>query len=293
MNYNIKSLIKKYNLETKEELAEFFLYTYEYSIGYELGISNIDTVKLKNKILKELNYIDDLEKLWYGLYLKFTMELYEQYKEDFFLLKNVIKNTLNQLTVLDGDIICNSYIEEIENILRELDLDVLSERPLILLEKDTRLNKILKTYSSKMQNLCKEYTEIVSTRKLNSNNVLEEELLSKYRTKEEFFSEICIKDFFICLRNNIIPSFKFKLFKEIDRNEAQGSINDEIDIISKKLKSTKKEKDSYSDFINERYIEANLKDIVQKTTIKKGKLNTELKKKMLNITNETIEEIFF
>lgn len=211
---NIKQLIKDFNVDNKEDLANLFLYTYEYSFTIEEIFPNPNgAIKVKDDYLRELSGIEDLERLWYGLYFKFI--LYYTKNSNTKLLDNSLKKSIKQLSSINIDFLRKQYSE-----INELSsTNELIERPIISIQySDNDIYKKISKFKDKILNFISENSKIFSQKRCDSFNVINDNVITKYIKKEEVFLEL----WFISLYDGILSEVFPKLIN-ISNTNINGS----------------------------------------------------------------------
>lgn len=215
----IKQLIKDFNITTKEDLVKLFLYTYEYSFTIQ-EIFNIpdDAIILKDTILKELSDVEDFERLWYGLYFKFT--LYCNRASNTKLLDNSIQKSVRQLSIIDIDFLRKQILEI--NKLTYTNITGLIERPIISIRySDSNIFIEMGKYKDDILNFIKENDSLFTQKKSDSFNILKDRSMAEYRKKEEVFLELWAINLYDGVMTEVLPKIKGELDIDLDKDNSE------------------------------------------------------------------------
>lgn len=305
---NIKDLIKDFKINNREELGNLFLCIYEYSFSTKAECENQhEIIKRKDSYLKKLSEIEDLERLWYGLYFEFTLFYNKNISPNPKLMDNSIKKTMKQLSSIDIDFLRKQFFA-IENLM-DSNMNGLAPRPILFVKYSNEdlfveINKV----KDKIEDFIIENDKIFSQKKCNSFYIINDEAVRKYVKKEEVFLELWIMslsegimgDIIAELENGPLSNIIEKMTDEEIENLTTENLNE---IFSRIANENNEEMNDLSEYIDNLYSVNSaypLDDIILGITSNFAKMITDSKKaqktiiEFINpINKQIIDAIFF
>lgn len=243
----IKEKLIKFEIDNKEKLIDYFLTYYEYS--FVIPYFKENKVKPKDLFLgfmNTLNNVEDLERLWYGLELKYSLFLIEEYPLLF--IKNSINKTLKDINSLDIEVL-KTIADTTNKILLEENIKCLIARPTILIESEEEpLFYPMKDVVEDLYNFIDKYRKYLSVAKINKCRVLPTKITELYVNADMVIVELwalLVHGYYV---EKFLPMIKEQVNKQITLNDKDEDMEEELEFDEDDLFSTLEELNSNDKF---------------------------------------------
>lgn len=243
---NLKEKLIELDIDTKEKLIDYFLTCYEYS--FTLPYFKENKVKPKDLILgfaNTLTHVNELERIWYGLELKYGLFLIEEYPLIF--MKNSINKTLKDINLLDEDTLA-VITETATSTLLEEGLKGLILRPSMLIElEDETMFYPMKEVIDDVYCFIDRYRKYIKTTKINKFRVLPVKITEDYIDTDMVIAEVwslLVQGYFV---EKLYPAVQ----EQVDKQRAlKNKLKDDLEFDKDDLLSVLSELESDEEFEN-------------------------------------------
>lgn len=202
-------------IENKEDLIDYFIYYYEYSLLVnELNYKRIKTLLLDlSKDFKS----DDLNLLWNYLFLKYNFEILERYPNMYSYLNKTIEKLLNNIYHSDYDIL-STQVSLLSDLFMDLEVELLKVRPYEQFHLGSNYGKFIAQYEKEFVEYFEENKDKFSISKLDKLRLIKDKD-SKYIKFFNFIFEL-----YATMMNEIVS-----ITSSEDDIDIEDVINEEID----------------------------------------------------------------
>ena len=227
---DLKNKLIEFEIDTVDKLLNYFITCHEYSFTVPFFKEN--KIKPKDLFLgyaESLKHVTDLEKLWYGLELKYALFILNEFPLTF--AKTSIMKTLKDINSIDIEVL-KLHSETISNIILEEGLKGLVLRPTLLMddENESLFNPMLDTVEE-VYNFIDKYRKHIAVTKVNKFRVLPAKITDEYIDKDIIIVELwslLIQSYFT---EKLYPIVQSELQKEHQKIEEEFDKDDLISVL--------------------------------------------------------------
>jgi len=235
--------VQLYKMTDMDSFTDYFLTCHEYSfIGF--SNSNIGIREFIFNFVKELWYINDLEKIWHGLYLKYQKHLINGL--NFSYMESSIDNTLRNLE--------NVKIENVKiqsklfnDLLLVEGLKPLVLRPIFAMDDEQSDFYLIKTGVEELAYLFNTYKDKLLSPDMSNIHIIDSEITNQYLIDNCVHFELWAFKLNNFLIDFVLPKLSDSIedFKDFLNDETDNSISKVEKILKRTLN-----RDEFIDFLN-------------------------------------------
>lgn len=186
---DLRERLIDFEIDNIEKLLNYFITCHEYS--FTAPFFRESKVKPKDLFLgyaQSLNHVTDLERLWYGLELKYILFLIEEFPLMF--LKNSINKTLKDINTIDIEVL-SLQTESFSNVILDEGIKGLILRPILLIEDDAESMFYPMSYTiDKLYDFIEKYRTHIATNKIKKYKILPAKITEEYIDADTVIVEI-------------------------------------------------------------------------------------------------------
>lgn len=231
-------------IKDMDSFTDYFLTCHEYSF---INYKKIE-VGMKEYILnfvKELWYLNDLEKIWYGVYLKHQQQMIHGL--NFSYMESSIKTTLQNIDNLNVDML-NFQSKTFNNLLLIEGLKPLVLRPIFSMEDENSDFYLIKTGLDDFTCILDKYKEYLLDEELIEFHILDTEITNKYLVENCTYIETWAFKLNSFLVDVILPKLQNSLDELAEfLNDEKESSTDKVEKVLKRVL----DKELFIEFIDE------------------------------------------
>lgn len=218
----LEEKLMDFEIDTVDKMIDFFLTCHEYS--FTTPVFKESKIKPKDLFLgyaNSLNHVSDLQRLWYGLELKYLLFLVDEFP--LFLFKNSVNKILKDINTLDIEVL-RLQTETLSNVVLDEDIKGLIVRPSMLIEDDEEsMFYPIGLTVDKYYDFIEKYKKHIATTKVKKYKILPPKITQDYIDDDTVIVEIwslLLQGFFL---DNLYPVI-------LDKIEDSDSDSDVVSI---------------------------------------------------------------
>lgn len=295
---NLRNKLDEYNINTTDKLVDYFLTCYEYSFMKQSWIKN-KPKDLFIEFAKSLDYVNNLERLWYGLNFKYILYLIDMYPLIF--IKKTIENTLQNINYIDIDLLDIQY-KTFNNLIAEEGIHGLVKRPSLLIEDETDLIfSTMKSSTKELYDFINEYKNYIAKKKMSELKILNNKITKSYVTDEIRLIEVWGLLIYSYFSNELLPQVEQLIDSELNKSKKDIGGSDNLCGVESLLNKINSNNGEYEDDFSINYI-INQKEVMSvslnfiknvfRTNIKREIL-IDMVKKLSIINTEILTKILY
>lgn len=227
---DLKKKLIEFEIDTVDKLLNYFITCHEYS--FTIPYFKENKVKPKDLFLgyaESLKHVTDLERLWYGLELKYNLFAIEEFPLTF--AKSSITKTLKDINTIDIEVL-KLLTETFSNVILDEGLKGLVLRPTLLMNDETEsmFNPMLDTVEE-VYNFIDKYRKHIAVTKVNKFRVLPSKITNEFIDMDMIIVELwalLVQNYFT---ENLYPTVQEELQKEHERLENGIDEDDLLEVL--------------------------------------------------------------
>lgn len=298
---DLKNNLIEFEIDTVDKLVNYFITCYEYS--FTIPFFKENKIKPRDLFLgyaESLKHVTDLEKLWYGLELKYALFVLNEFPLTF--AKASIKKTLKDINSIDIEVL-KLHSETFSNIVLDERLKGLILRPTLLIndENESLFNPMLDTVEE-VYNFIDKYRKHIAVTKVNKFRVLPAKITDEYIDKDMIIVELwslLVQGYFT---DKLYPTVQAELQKEHQKIEEGFDDDDLISVLENYKEEYDDEEELTEEEFNELYNsimdsidELFDDDIEDEEELEEGSMYVDIninQEEILELTGTIIEAVF-
>ena len=227
-----------------DSFTDYFLTCHEYSF-IAFTESNVGIKEFIFNFVKELWEVNDLEKVWHGVYLKYQKHIIKGL--NFYYMEASIDNTLKNIEKVKLDTL-KIQSKLFNDLLLIEGLKPLVLRPILAMDDEQSDFYLIKTGVEELSGLLNKHKDKLLSSEMTNIHILDSEITDKYLIENCVHIELWAFKLNNFLLDFILPKLRDSIddFNEFLNDETENSISK----VDKVLKSIL-EKDKYIDFLND------------------------------------------
>lgn len=221
----LEEKLTDFEIDTVEKMIDFFLTCHEYS--FTTPVFKESKIKPKDLFLgyaNSLNHVSDLERLWYGLELKYLLFLVDEFP--LFLFKNSINKILKDINTVDIEVL-RLQTETLSNVVLDEDIKGLIVRPSMLIEDDEEsMFYPIGITVEKYYNFIDKHRKHIASTKVKKYKILPPKITQDYIDDDTVIVEI----WSLLLQGYFLDKLYPTILSKLDNNDSDSDVLS-IDIV--------------------------------------------------------------
>ena len=204
MDYlKLEKIFEILNIKDREDLLNKIVCIYEYTFKeIDISATRKSAIEMIKTFDKELSHVQNLKKLFLGIYLHLTLEVLKD--TNVIMIQQSIKKSLMQINVLSIEFL-TTQISIIEELLEIDSLNTLIERPAFLIKcSDDIVFKSMAKYSDDFIAFFRENISNISNNAFKSSSNFSYKENKKYISKEDILLELWIVNLYKFIDRELI-----------------------------------------------------------------------------------------